>query len=107
MHGTVPQKVGRLIGNLLLHPQYISRCITHNLLNGKTPLDLEIPWFSYAAIDFLDGFVEPHMTIFEYGSGGSTLFFAQRARSVYSVEDNSKWFELVSQRLLEKSVSNA
>ena len=62
MHGTVPQKIGRVIGNLLLHPQYISRCVSHNLVNGKTPLDLELPWFSYAAIDFLKAFLEPHMT---------------------------------------------
>src|SRR5437660_7893940 len=106
MHGTVPQKVGRLIGNLLLHPQYIPRCVNHNLLNGKTPLDLEVPWFSYAAIDFLEKFLRPNMTICEYGSGGSTLFFSQRAKSVYSIEDNQKWYDLVSQRLKEKAVNN-
>src|SRR5258708_2864224 len=106
MHGTIPEKIGRIIGNLALHPQYISRCINHNLLNGKTPLDLEIPWFSYAAIDFLENFTNPQMKVCEYGSGGSTLFFAQRTKSVYSIEDNEKWFELVSRRLKEKRVTN-
>src|SRR5882724_10582455 len=106
MHGTIPEKVGRVIGNLILHPQYISRCLTHNVLNGKTPLDLEIPWFSYAAIDFLDGFVQPDMKVFEYGSGGSTLFFARRAKSVVSVEDNAKWFEWVSRRLEQQRLAN-
>src|SRR3981081_59638 len=81
MHGTVPQKIGRVITSLALHPQYISRCIHHNLLNGKTPLDLELPWFSYAAIDFLEDFLQPHMTVCEYGSGGSTLFFSRRGKS--------------------------
>jgi len=106
MHGTVPQKVGRVIGNLLLHPQYIPRCLNHNLLNGKTPLDLEVPWFSYAAIDFLEGFLRPSMTVCEYGSGGSTLFFSRRTKSVYSIEDNQKWFDMVSQRLKEKGANN-
>jgi SAM-dependent methyltransferase len=106
MHGTIPQKIGRVISNLVLHPQYISRCVSHNLVNGKTPLDLEIPWFSYAAIDFLEKFVQPHMTVCEYGSGGSTLFFARRAHSVFSIEDNPEWFERVQKRLKEKSVSN-
>lgn len=106
MHGTVPQKVGRVIGNLLLHPQYIPRCLNHNVLNGKTPLDLEVPWFSYAAIDFLEGFLRPSMTVCEYGSGGSTLFFSRRVKSVYSIEDNQKWFDLVSQRLQQKGVNN-
>src|ERR1051325_6576086 len=106
MHGTLPQKVGRVIGNLVLHPKYIPRCVTHNLLNGKTPLDLEIPWFSYAAIDFLDDFLRPEMTVCEYGSGGSTIFFARRVRSVYSIEDNPKWHGWVSRRIDQKSIRN-
>src|SRR5215203_492131 len=99
MHGTIPQKIGRLVTDLILHPQYISRCVTHNLVNGKTPLDLQIPWFSYAAIDFLEKYIKREMTVCEYGSGGSTLFFAERAKSVYSIEDNAKWFDLVQARL--------
>jgi predicted O-methyltransferase YrrM len=70
-------------------------------------LDLELPWFSYAAIDFLEAFLRPQMQVFEYGSGGSTLFFAKRVKSVYSVEDNSNWFDLVSQRLKRHGLSNA
>jgi len=107
MHGTVPQKVGRVISNLVLHPQYISRCFSHNVLNAKTPLDLEIPWFSYAAIDFLENFLEKRMTVFEYGSGGSTIFFARRVKSVLSVEDSDTWHQLVTERLLLKGLTNA
>jgi SAM-dependent methyltransferase len=107
MHGTVSQKIGRVLGNLILHPQYISRCLAHNVRHGRTPLDLELPWFSYAAIDFLEGFLEAHMTVCEYGSGGSTLFFARRVKSVFSIEDNPQWFELVTQRLQQKQLSNA
>lgn len=106
MHGTVPTKIGRLIGNLILHPQYIPRCFAHNVINGKTPLDIEIPWFSYAAIDFLEMFMEPHMSVCEYGSGGSTLFFARRAKSVFTIEDNPRWYEVVSRRLQQASIHN-
>jgi SAM-dependent methyltransferase len=106
MHGTVPQKIRRLIGNLGSHPQYLPRFISQSVAAGKTPLDLEIPWFSYAAIDFLETFLEPHMTVCEYGSGGSTLFFAHRVRSVFSIEDNRRWYELVNARLRERRVTN-
>jgi precorrin-6B methylase 2 len=106
MHGTVPQKVGRVITDLLLHPQYIPRCLNHNVIKGKTPLELEVPWFSYAAIDFLDEFLRPNMTVCEYGSGGSTIFFSSRTKSVFSIEDNQKWYELVSNRLRQKGISN-
>src|SRR5213075_1346542 len=106
MHGTVSQKIGRVIGDLIAHPQYIARCLAHNLVKGKTPLDLEVPWFSYAAIDFLEKFLRPDMTVCEYGSGGSTIFFAQRVKSVFSIEDNAQWFELVSRRLEKDGIKN-
>ncbi len=106
MQGTISRKIGRVAADLMLHPKYIPRCLAHNVLNGKTPLDLELPWFSYAAIDFLKDYVQPDMRVCEYGSGGSTLFFASRAASVVSIEDNALWFELVSQRLQQKGVTN-
>lgn len=106
MHGTIPQKVARVITDLVLHPQYLSRCISHNVFNGKTPLQLELPWFSYAAIDFLKTFLTRDMAVCEYGSGGSTVFFSRRVKSVYSIEDNPKWFELVSARLRESGIQN-
>ena len=107
MHGTVPQKIGRVIGNLISNPQYISRCLAHNVGKGKTPLDLELPWFSYAAIDFLETFLQPQMSVFEYGSGGSTVFFARRVKRVVSVENNPVWHDRVSQRLSNLSLTNA
>jgi len=106
MYGTVSQKIGRVLTNLILHPQYISRCLVHNLVKGKTPLDLELPWFSYAAIDFLQSFLKPEMTVCEYGSGGSTLFLARRVKSVFSIEDNPQWFERVSLRLRQEEINN-
>ncbi len=102
----MPQKIGRIVADLVSHPQYLSRCLAHNVLNSRSPLDLEIPWFPYAAIDFLEGFLKPDMEVFEYGSGGSTLFFAKRVKSVQSIEDNPKWYDLVSKRLAEKGISN-
>lgn len=107
MHGTVPQKIGRVLTNLVMHPSYNRRYIAHNVMKGRSPLELEIPWFSYAAIDFLDEFVRAEMTVFEYGSGGSTVFFARRAKSVFSVEDNREWYDLVTAKLRENSINNA
>jgi hypothetical protein len=106
MHGTIPQKICRVIANLASHPQYIPRCLAHNVRHGRTPLDLELPWFSYAAIDFLEKFLKGHMTVCEFGSGGSTLFFARRVRSVLSIEDNANWFERVSGRLKHERLDN-
>jgi precorrin-6B methylase 2 len=106
MQGTIPQKIGRVVANLCLHPQYVPRCLVHNVIVRKSPAELELPWFGYAAIDFLDDFLQPHMTVCEYGSGGSTLFSARRVKSVYSIEDNPQWYNLISDQLRAKSIGN-
>ena len=33
------------------------------------------------------------MTVFEYGGGGSTLFFATKVRELVTVEHNKEWFD--------------
>ncbi len=107
MHGTITQKVGRIVCDFALHPNYVPRYVTTSILSGQSPLDMETPWFSYAAIDFLDTYLRPEMTVCEYGSGGSTLFFARRVKSVFSIEDNSEWFNRVQTCLKQKNITNA
>jgi len=106
MKGSIPAKIGRLVANLALNPHYVPRTLRHNLINGATPLDLELPWFSYAAIDFLSKQLRADMEVCEYGSGGSTIFFAKRTRKVFSIEDNEKWFGLVSERVKQLGLQN-
>jgi SAM-dependent methyltransferase len=106
MTGSVPTKLARLATDLILHPSRFKRYVAHNVRNGRSPLDLELPWFSYAAIDFLDQWLQADMTVCEYGSGGSTLFFARRVKSVFTIEDNPDWFDRVRRRLEEKGVNN-
>jgi len=107
MQGSIPVKIGRLAANLCLHPQYVRRCLAHNVFGHKSPADLELPWFSYAAIDFLDKYLQPEMTVCEFGSGGSTLFFARRVKSVFSIEDNADWYREISRRLERNQIHNA
>jgi len=107
MNGNIAEKVCRLAGDLATHPTHLKQYVANNVLSHRTPLELELPWFSYEAIHFLEGYLKPQMTVCEYGSGGSTVFFARRVRAVYSIEDNEKWFELVTQRLQEMNIRNA
>ncbi|HTI90994.1 MAG TPA: hypothetical protein VL727_10425, partial [Puia sp.] len=52
-----------------------------------------LPWITFSAIDHLKKIVRPEMTVFEYGSGGSTLFWASRVKKIISVEHDKGWFE--------------
>ena len=52
-----------------------------------------IPWYTYPAIEYLSQFDYSDKKIFEFGCGNSSLFWAERALKVTSVEDNLQWFE--------------
>lgn len=62
-------------------------------MNGASPMDQRLPWVSYGAIEFLRSFVKPHFKVFEWGMGGSTLFWSDLAREVVAVEHDAQWHE--------------
>lgn len=66
-------------------------------------LDQPVPWFTYPAIDFLDGIVQREWSVFEWGSGNSTLWWASRVESVTAVEDDATWFEEVTKQMPENA----
>lgn len=51
-----------------------------------------LPWLTYPAIDFLVGRVHPAMTVFEYGTGNSTLWWGARVARLVSCEHDKEWF---------------
>jgi hypothetical protein len=58
-------------------------------------LDAGDPWVTFGARRALERILTPSSQVFEFGTGGSTIFFAQRARQVVAVEHDPGWFELV------------
>lgn len=58
-----------------------------------------VPWYTYPAIDYLRQLDFSTSTVFEYGSGNSTLFWASVARRVVSVEDDEEWYRITASRL--------
>lgn len=51
------------------------------------------PWFTYPCIDYLNNLKLKNKTIFEYGSGNSTLYFEEKGSRIVSVEDNKEWYK--------------
>ena len=62
-----------------------------------------IPWNTYTYINFIENRLRKHFDIFEYGSGNSTLWYAQRAGTIKSVENDKTWFELISKKIPSNS----
>lgn len=50
-----------------------------------------IPWYTYPAIEFLKQLSFQGRTVFEYGSGNSTLFWCAKSGRVTSVEHDEEW----------------
>jgi len=69
-------------------------------------LEHEMPWLTFPAISLIENFLEPSMRVFEYGSGGSTLFFARRVREVVSIEHEGEWYDKLKRRLENEGIEN-
>lgn len=59
----------------------------------------EIPWYTYPAIEYLNNLDFSDKNIFEYGSGNSSIFWSNKAKSVISIEHDKEWFEKVKLHL--------
>ena len=62
-----------------------------------------LPWMNYAAIALLNERLRSDMSVFEYGSGDSTLYFAPRVRTVTSVEHSAEWRDSLMGELPENA----
>jgi hypothetical protein len=51
-----------------------------------------IPWYTYPAVDFLAQRKFDGRNVLEFGGGQSTLWWAARAQSVLTIEENIDWF---------------
>lgn len=51
-----------------------------------------IPWYTYPSIEYIKQIDFSTKTIFEFGSGNSTLFWADRCKKIVSVEDDKHWY---------------
>ncbi|OYW13043.1 MAG: hypothetical protein B7Z55_17520 [Planctomycetales bacterium 12-60-4] len=74
--------------------------------SSDSPLQRRHPWVTYPALSWLDQNVTSTMRVFEFGSGGSTLYFAERTAEVFSVEHDPEWHAAVCQALSAANLTN-
>ena len=80
---------------------YLSKTGWTRSADLKEAVDLQgpVPWMTYPAIEMLRKTCRPVMKVFEFGSGGSTLWWSERVASVIAVEHDPEWAAEVSARL--------
>jgi precorrin-6B methylase 2 len=65
------------------------------------------PWISYSAVKTLSKFLSrENSVVLEFGSGMSTAWYAKHARAVYSVEDDTAWFNISKSIFHSMGISN-
>jgi hypothetical protein len=56
----------------------------------------QIPWYTYSFLDAISDRIPSDLRVFEYGSGNSTKWWAERTEAVVSVEHHEGWYKRVS-----------
>jgi len=99
-------RLPRVLFHLASRPGDIPRYFSQSLPSHLTPLELGIPWWSFGAVDAVANFIKSDMEVFEFGSGGSSIFLAERAKRVTCVEDSENWTELVRRQADRRGLQN-
>lgn len=73
---------------------------------GKSSISDGMPWMTIDAIRFLKNNLTKDMKVFEYGSGGSSIFFSRLSAEVISTEHEKEWFDSVNEKLKSMNLNN-
>lgn len=76
------------------------------MITRKSGRGQDMPWFAFEATEWLSTKLRRNMATFEYGSGGSTLFFGKRVGRHIAIEHNREWYETVKKRLERENLTN-
>jgi len=64
------------------------------------------PWLSQIAILFFKQYLTKEMVGLEYGSGFSTVFYAERVKKIIAIEHHKEWYNKVKKQLEELNLMN-
>lgn len=73
---------------------------------GRQALTDGLPWVTFPATEFLQRILTSKSEVFEWGSGGSSVFFAGCCARVVSVEHDAGWNSRVESRIAGLGYSN-
>jgi hypothetical protein len=73
---------------------------------GRSSVSDESTWLTQFAIDFIEKEIKEKDRVFEFGGGGSTLFFCKNVQEVITVENHKGWFDILADQINEKGINN-
>lgn len=98
----LPEGTRRLVGDFLKQKK---NCITLTKRYGQfrtiressclDTMGRPIPWYTYAAIEYLSHFDFSALKVLEYGSGSSSLWWMERCQELISIENDQEWYKKI------------
>ena len=64
------------------------------------------PFYTPGAIKRISSLLDPKMTVFEWGSGISSLWYAKQVKKYICVEHSSEWFNRIKEDFKNNNVNN-
>jgi hypothetical protein len=83
---------------MMKHPSHVKYWVTDRIRTARA-IDQGVPWISWPCIDFLKSQLKPEFKVFEYGGGGSTVFFLKRVARLVTIESNEYWKNQLAENL--------
>lgn len=83
---------------MLRHPRHAANW-AHDRISSAGPAAQGLPWIAWPCIDFMSDYVQSTHRIFEWGGGGSTLFFLKKGCRVTTVESSAEWVRELEQQI--------
>ena len=98
-------RIGKAKGTYLGQFKYFFQ-FQKSLQPDSSSVKDEQPWITFDAIRFLQKATTIQSKVFEYGGGGSTLFFVKRAGEVITVEHDKEWFKILTGIIEKQKLNN-
>lgn len=64
------------------------------------------PWFTYPFIELLKTLRLNDLTVLEFGSGSSTLFWSLNCKEVFSIEKDKDWYIRLKKTIVSNNINN-
>lgn len=104
------RKIRKLFNQLFFFVKYPKKIrllflLIKSLLSTKK-IPADVPWITFESEEYIKSIINKNSIVFEWGSGGSTIYFSKKVKQIISIEHNKKWFDLVQKKLDEINLKN-
>ncbi len=98
-----PRNLLKILTTLISQPRYFLNRLRVMIYQQTHP---NYPWLTAESIKLIESFLSKEKIGLEWGSGRSTVWFAQRMAKLISVEHNEEWHKRVLTIIDNKKIEN-